>query len=214
MAQRRPGHLLLNDSLPFHKIIILWLLCHRHDTADSECGHLTALPWTILSPALQQNRFWFCLYSQTGFQWFFTTAREAITCHADRDPLVPPSFLSLSCFRPLHAAVHSCYVCATKSAFYGHQIALTIQSDPLPPFSQDTCALEVLSACCPGLGTAYLWPKDRGIRIQKIQVSVTILPSTSCVTLGKHALQCPLMYNTYIAYFSGLPWEVNEHVTG
>lgn len=145
-------------------------------------GTSDCLALLLFSPPEYSNSWsWFCLYYRTGFWLFHTTIREATTCHTAWDTSVPPSFL---CSFPLHALSLAAIFVWQSQPPVGIKQPWPSNQTPSPPFSWDTCAHQVLSACCQGLGTAYSWPKEHGIRAQRIQVTITILPLTSCVTLG------------------------------
>lgn len=159
MAQWRPQHSLLNDCLPFHNLVTPWLLGLQHKTDAFEHVDMW-LPCAVTAPSPR-------LQQQLVLVLFALPDRFLAVLHHCQRGYYPPQWmrsinailfpLFLSCLRPLHAlSPAAIFLCVTKPAFYGHQTPLPIQSDPLPSFSWDTCAHQILCshAYCQGVGTA------------------------------------------------------------
>lgn len=111
---------------------------------------------------------------------FFITTRMAIICHTAWDPLLPTSFLFPFLSHASPCFIQHCHLCVTRPSFYEHKI----------PFPSDQTlslpSLETPILISTGRWDCYLWPKEHGIRNQRMQAqSPFILPLTSCVTLSK-----------------------------
>lgn len=136
----RPEHLLLNDSLPFHNsypgatVPSVWHWWLWEWTSDCPCSMTSPTgpqgQWVPALSLLTDSFFIVFHYHQSGY--YLPHCLRSITA------TFFPS--SLSCLMPLHASIQNCHLSVTRPAFYEHQIVLTIRSDPISPFSWDTCA--------------------------------------------------------------------------